>query len=138
MAGSLVWRAYQDDVNIFYRFLIDKSNASAGPSGHTEGDSLDFCRIPTANYPILPKTIKKRYVLAFCLSNPKIKRKFYIGNRDVVGFLVGSYSYLGVRTYPGANDTAGTAQTWISTYYSGEKRILLPLYSQSVDTGLTN
>jgi hypothetical protein len=133
MAGSLTWRQYTTDAGVSYSIRIDESNANAALVGGTAGAIMS---IRTANLPLIPVGIKKRYVNAYNSALPAQKRKFYIGSAAVASTLV-SGSTLSAEAYPGTVDTAGTAVTWIITSYRGEKSRFAPAFS-AADTGLTD
>lgn len=136
MAGSITWRAYAPDSALptaEYALKIDKTNASATT---TTGSYILMPVRTAASTQVLPNWIKKRYVLAASVSNPKIKRKFYIGNLTALTSILGG-STISTEDYPGADDAAGTSTIWTVTAYRGEKRNVPPAYNAS-DTGLTD
>jgi hypothetical protein len=136
MAGSITWRAYAPDSALptaEYALKIDKTNAAATT---TTGSYILMPIRTSASTQILPSWIKKRYVLAHSTSNPKIKRKFYVGNLTALTSILGG-STISTEDYPGADDVAGTNTTWTVTAFRGEKRNIPPAYT-SGDTGLTD
>lgn len=134
MAGSLVWRGYQPDGVVpvaQYACRIDKSNADAVT---VTGNNPLMAAVINAAVPILPSFIRRRYVNAYSISNPKIKRKFYVGTAAAQIAILGG-STITTEDYPGADDVAGTTTTWAVTSFRGEKR---QLANYITDTGLTD
>lgn len=142
MAGSIVWRRYIDDTLAEWRFRVDRSNADATLNFTTGWPKVLMTGL-TKQLPVLPTWLKKRYALAYSSTNPKIKRKFYIGGADVgdlqnvTWILLSAGAPIIAPDYPGANDAAGTNKTWIVTSLHGEKRMLVPPYN-AADTGLSH
>jgi hypothetical protein len=133
MAGSLTWRKYISDDGQSYAFKVDESNARARfPSG-----GGDISPVRDASFPPLPRSVIKRYLLAYNQANPLERRKFYIGDRTLVPNAVASGATLVAEDYPGANDAPGANVTWVITAYRGEKINVIPAIT-APDTGLTD
>jgi hypothetical protein len=134
MAGSLTWRTYIDDSVTPYSIRTDKSNSNASVTG---GNASALCPVRTGNHPVLPKGLKPRYVLAYNQANPSERRRFVVGNTSLIPSLLVPGATLTGEDYPGAGDVAGSNVTWVVTYYSGERRKLVPAYT-APDTYLTD
>ena len=134
MAGSRTIRQYTDDAGIVYAIRCDKSNGNASPVGST---NIPLLPVRTANVPLLPRGLRPRYALAYNQANPGQRRRFIIGNLQAIQPILAVGSKILAEDYPGANDTAGSNVTWIVTYYSGEKRPLVPTFD-SPDSALTD
>lgn len=134
MAGSRTIREYTDDAGIVYAIRTDKSNGNASPGG---GANISLLAARTANVPLIPKGFEPRYVLAYNQSNPNQRRKFYVGNLQAIQPLLVPGATIIAEDYPGLNDTPGVNTTWVVTYYSGERRALIPSIT-SPDTSLTD
>lgn len=129
MAGSITWRRYTDDRGNNYSFQVDKSNASAiwFPS------NVSLSPPRTADNPLLPCGLKKRYALAFSQAIPIQKRRFWIGNANIFSDLAINIGEVIIVTNSG--DVGETS--WIVTSIHGES-FVLPRYSVVNDTGLTD
>jgi hypothetical protein len=134
MAGSRTIRQYTDDAGIVYAIRTDKSNANASPGG---GANISLLPVRTANVPLIPKGFEPRYVLAYNQANPNQRRKFFVGNLQAIQPLLAVGATIVAEDYPGAGDTPGANATWVVTYYSGERRALIPAIA-SPDTFLTD
>jgi len=127
MAGSREYFNYTDDVGNSYAMLIDESNGEA-----TVGGTALCNQLTSTTTPFLPRSIKKRYILAYLDADPKIKRRFWVGNPDAIE-RVYSGGALSAVVYPTVGDAAGTASEWVVTSYRGEAAA----FANLVDTGLT-
>lgn len=134
MAGSLTWRTYVDDSVTTYSIRVDKSNANAAVTG---GNGSALCPVRTGNFPVLPKGLQPRYILAYNQANSLERRKFIVGNTSSLGSILTPGSTLTGEEYPGSNAGAGSNVTWVITYYSGEARRLVPAFTSN-DTFLTD
>lgn len=134
MAGSRTIRQYTDDAGVVYAIRTDKSNALASPTG---GTNTPLLPVRTANVPLLPRGFHPRYVLAYSQTNPAIRRKFYVGNLAAIQPLIAVGATITAEDYPAPGDAAGTNATWTVTYYSGERRSLIPAFGGN-DTALTD
>lgn len=132
MAGSRKKFQYTNDSGVLYGVTLDESNAEG-----TIGNVPMF--LPrTTQVPDVPKGTKLRFVNTFLVSNPSIKRKFYIGNPQAIIQAVNG-AVLSAVVYPNATDTAGTPANWTITSYRGEgSNPPQPVNSTSGDTGLTD
>ena len=135
MAGSRTWRTYTTDDNISYSIQVDKSNANGAISGGSGTNVL--CLPRTANLPQPPKGFRYRYALAYNQANPKERRKFVIGNTSLIVSIVTPGCIILAEDYPGGGDTAGNNVNWVVTFYSGEKRRLVPVFA-APDTDLND
>ncbi len=110
MAGSLKYFRYRSDAGVDYSINIDESNANATVGG------VALCLPRTAAHPLLGGRTTKRYLLATLVSNPRIKRKFWVGNPAAIPqILAGSAMLAGV--YPLSTDVAVAPVVWsISAY----------------------
>jgi hypothetical protein len=132
MAGSLKYFRYRSDAGVDYSINIDESNANATVGG------VALCLPRTAAHPLLSGRTTKRYLLATLVSNPKIKRKFWVGNPAAIPqILAGSAMLAGV--YPLSTDVAVAPVVWSISAYRGEKTGIAPAFNITAgDTGLTD
>jgi hypothetical protein len=136
MSGSRTWRAYTSDSGTQYSIAVDKSNASAIPTGGgSAGGAL--CPARTINAPRLPRGLKTRYVNAYNQANPLERRKFTVGSTAAIATVIAPGATIAGEDYPGAGDTAGTSVTWVITSYRGEKTNNAPAFT-APDTALTD
>ena len=133
MAGSITRRGYTSDSNALYSVKIDESNARAVVGA---GNSPLVPPL-SSNAFGLPAGFKKRYVLAYSLTTPVERRKFYVGDRSLIPNLTTPGATITGEAYPGPGDSAGTPITWVVTAYRGEKQSVEPS-AGSPDTGLTD
>ena len=130
MAGSRKRFQYTNDAGVLYTVNLDESNSE----GTIGGVAMFLSR--SAQLPELPKKTKLRYVNAYLVSNPLIKRKFYIGNPACIVQAVNGAA-LSAVPYPVPGDTAGTPLAWAITSYRGEESSPPPpINTTSGDTGL--
>jgi len=134
MAGSISWREYTSDDGTIYAIRSDESNANAFGAA---GSSL--LPVPTGNRQQIPKGLKKRYVIATSISNPNLRRKFYVGSQATMLALKNqSPKTITATDYPNAGATnAGVTTTWTITYFKGEISRVVPDFT-APDTGLTD
>jgi hypothetical protein len=126
MAGSKRWFKYTSDGGTAYSVILDESNAEATVN------ALKIVQNRTAAHPFLPCQIQMRYLLAFLDSDQKVRRKFWVGNPAAVSSIVSGANKLSADYL-----TAGSPEDWTITYYSGEReKVMLPLDTDSFDTGL--
>jgi hypothetical protein len=133
MAGSISWFEYTTDAGTRAALKVDKSNGAAVTS---TGKTLMLPRA-TATAGALPGNIKKRYVYAYSSANPRIRRRFWIGNPLAIPDILISSTTITAEDYPAGDDKAGVAKTWIITAYRGEKASGIPAVA-APDTGLTD
>lgn len=132
MAGSLNWFRYTDDGGTSYSVSLDESNSKA-----TVGGVALFLN-RTAAHPLLSSRTKKRYLLATLISNPQIKRKFWVGNPLAIPQILAGATLV-APVYPVVGDTAVTGVNWSITAYRGEKSATPPALNITAgDTGLTD
>lgn len=131
MAGSIARRLYVSDAGISYSIKIDESNARATPFAGTN----PLCPALTANAPGTPAGFSRRYILCFALNQPRIRRRFFVGDPGLISTLTQPGATLASEVFPGSGDTAGTPVTWVITAYRGEKQEVVPA-AGSPDTGL--
>ncbi len=133
MAGSITWRAYTGDNGTSYSIRCDKSNASGTVTGGTGA----LLPVRTANAPVIPQGLRKRYANTYNRANPAEKRRFYIGTS--VNYIAASAAgaTITAEDFAGAGDTAGVSQTWVITSLRGEKAVIPPSFS-ATDTGETD
>ncbi|NJL71619.1 MAG: hypothetical protein HC888_08365 [Candidatus Competibacteraceae bacterium] len=84
-----------------------------------------------------PSGFTPRYVLAYLQTNPLIKRRFVVGDQDVVDSITASGATLSAPVYANADGSAPTAATWVITAYRGEK-IAVAGGTAAADTGLND
>lgn len=106
---------YLDDSGKSYRVTVPTWEWN-----NTLGGTTVFNR-RNARFPILPSSIRMRYVNAFLLSNPSIRRRFFLGNRIALKFAIEGKELLGLPL--NVEDTGGNAQViWIVSSIRGELR----------------
>lgn len=132
MAGSRRKFRYQSDSGQAFVLTLDESNGEAANGGgirltpNLVGGELNK-----------PSGFTPRYVLAHLQSNPQIRRKFIVGDPDVVVGLVSTGNTVSAAVYANADGTAPTPATWVVTAYRGEK-IAVASGVAAADTGLTD
>jgi hypothetical protein len=133
MAGSKVYRQYNSDGGGVFTVLVDESNAEATIDAGT------LPLIPLRGVPSgrLPSGFTPRYVLCTLLTNPKIRRKFKIGNPALVASALVPGAILKAQVYPTSADALSTTSDWTITAYRGEKINIVPSTGVG-DTGLTD
>jgi hypothetical protein len=126
MAGALRYFRYDSDDTNEYGVRLDRTNSTATVKN---GGQPVFPTL-AAGAPIgktAPKGMKLRYANSYSKDNPKIKRKFYIGNVVAFNALAGQVNpTIVTEDYPGEDNTVGVAQDWIVTSLVGEKRTGIP------------
>lgn len=130
MAGSRTLFNYTDDAGIVYTVKLDESN-----SGATTISGERLMPLRTAAAANIPGGNKLRYCLAYVASNPRIRRKFYIGNLAAIASVIAPGATLQAAVYPNPDDSVPTAVPWIITAYRGEERSISPA-TTALDTGL--
>ncbi len=132
MAGSRKKFQYTNDAAVLYTVTLDESNSEG-----TIGGAAMF--VPrSAQLPDVPRGTRLRYCNAYLLSNPVIKRKFYIGNPAAILQALAGATLL-AAVYPSAGDAAPVTAAWGITSYRGEASSPpQPLNATSGDTGLTD
>lgn len=106
---------YLDDTGSTYRVALDAWDWN----GTIGGATLFNRNSPKA--PIIPPTIKMRYVNAYLKSNPTIRRRFFVGNKIALKFGVNGGSLIG--SVVGNGNTTGVGQVeWIISSVRGELR----------------
>jgi hypothetical protein len=131
MAGSISWFDYQGDNNIRYALKMDKSNGTA----QINGKPLMLVR--AAGALASPSGLKKRYAYAYSQANPRIKRRFWVGNPAAVADVLAGGFNITAEDYPAGDDKPGASKTWVITAYRGERSSPIPAAS-ATDTGLTD
>jgi hypothetical protein len=106
---------YRDDRNIAYTVDLEDIDSE----GSIATNALFDSRINSA--PNLPATIKMRYVNAFLKSNPRIKRRFYIGNLVARNSAIAGSEVLGLPL-PSAGLPGKALRAWGISSYRGELR----------------
>jgi hypothetical protein len=136
MAGSITYQRYTDDSGLSYSIKMDESNAKG-----TVG-SKRLCLARSVAHDGMPKNMEPRYVLAYNQITPAQKRKFIVGNPNAITDLLTPGAIVVSEQYPAVNSESGgggATINWIVTYYSGERRKLIPAVNSSTgDTGLTD
>lgn len=118
MAGSLIGVSYKRDNGEFYALNRDESNARA-LALDSAGVAQQFLFLAAATPfvgSLAPKGFRERYANTFLQSDPRVRRKFPIGNPSALSFL----------SQPGALISASirtneTAVTWVVTSLRGER-----------------
>lgn len=133
MAGSKSWFRYTSDAGVDSSVFLDESNSEAS----VDGVRLFLNR--TAAHPLLTKGTKLRYLNAFLVTNPVIKRRFYVGNPLAIPeILNGGALTAAVYNLP-TDDAVPVVLTWTITSYRGEQSAITPgISTTSGDTGLTD
>lgn len=131
MAGSITNRQYITDSGVRYSIRVDKSNAN----GNIGGDARSLCGLREGNYPALPAGFGKRYLLAFLKSNPLVKRKFFVGNADVLRVALLPGSTISASPYAATDGGPGPEEEFVITAYRGERQRVEADYLAG-DTGL--
>jgi hypothetical protein len=132
MAGSLNWFRYTDDTGNSFSVKLDESNSKATVGG------VQLFLNRTIVHPLLAKGFRMRYVNATLVSNPAIKRRFWVGNPLALAQVAVGGAFL-AGVYPVAGDTAVTPVPWSITSVRGEQARLAPsLNTTGGDTGLTD
>jgi hypothetical protein len=119
MAGAKKYYIYTDDSGNSYAVQLNQSNSEATING------VSVMGKHTLAVPLLPVGFKMRYVMAFLVDDPAIKRKFYIGSLDTLKEILSTSQVLRARRYPTMD-----ASDWNVTFYKGEKVRLAPPLSQ--------
>jgi hypothetical protein len=133
MAGSKSYRQYTSDNGTTYTVLVDESNANAVIGAGT----LPLIPLRTAASGRLPSGIVQRYVLCSLVSNPRVRRKFKVGNPGLIGNALAPGAIIKAQVYPTSADAVPTTEDWNVTAYRGEKINSVPGLL-AVDTGLTD
>jgi hypothetical protein len=120
MAGIKKYYIYTDDSDNSYVVQLSQSNSEATVNG------IPIMGKHTATVPFLPVGFKMRYVMAFLVDDPLVKRKFYVGNLTTVKEILSNSPILRARRYPTMEPS-----DWSVTFYKGEKFRLAPPLSQS-------
>jgi hypothetical protein len=128
MSGSVNWFAYTTDGGVLYSVRADESNAR----GTILGTRLLTARL--ARYPCLPRDFRKRYVNTVLASNPRIRRKFWVGN-PLAWNKIGSGSIILAWFRTSEQIQTGRVDAWRVQSRCGEELILPPSISTG-DTGL--
>jgi hypothetical protein len=118
MAGSLVTVSYKKDDGTFYALKRDESN-SRGEVWRANGQDKLPLFLPAAT-PFVgtlpPAGFKERFVNTYLSANPKIRRRFPIGNPAALAYVTQVGSYVWAPNLPG-----GQPERWIITNSVGEK-----------------
>jgi hypothetical protein len=132
MAGSKRYFRYQNDAGAALSVQIDESNGEATCGG------VALMLNRTAAHPKMAAGDKMRYCLAFLTSEPRIRRKFYVGNPLAVAQIQAGAAFL-AGVYPSAADAATVTAAWTVTAFRGEKSNPAPAFNATAgDTGLTD
>lgn len=127
MAGSREYFKYVGDDGVEYAILIDESNGEATCGGTQLCDALT-----SATTQFLPRNIKKRYINATLDSDPKVRRRFWVGAQGAITNILQGDEFKAV-VYPVSGDSQGTQEAWTVNSYRGERTSFVSL----TDTGLT-
>jgi len=106
---------YRDDRNVAYTVDLQ----SIDSEGSVSGNALFGARINSA--PTLPANIKMRYVNAYLKSNPKIRRRFYIGSLAARNSAIAGGVLLGLPL-PSAGIAGNALLSWTIVSCRGELR----------------
>lgn len=131
MAGSIDWFDYSSENGARYAVRVDKSNGFATING------VSLMNARAAGAGGIPCNVKKRYVNAYSASNPKIRRKFWVGNFDAIVQITNGGNDILAEDYSGADNAPGLTRNWVVTSYRGEKSTTIPSPG-SQDTGLND
>jgi hypothetical protein len=132
MAGSIKPFRYRDDSGVDYTVRLDESNSTATCGG------VPLFLSRTSAHPLLSSGVKKRYVTATLISNPNIRRRFWVGNPLAIPQILAGAAFL-AAVYPVAGDTAVAPVAWSLGAYRGEKNAISPAFNTTAgDTGLTD
>jgi hypothetical protein len=132
MAGSQTWFQYKDDAGNVYSVVQDESNGIATVGG----TRLAIAR--TAAHPAIPGRLRKRYLLAYLKSNPKVRRKFWVPNPLAIPQILASAT-MKAAVYASGADTVPVQEDWIISAYRGERGSVIPTVDATAgDTGLTD
>lgn len=108
-------RGYLDDSGKTWRVSVETWDWN----GLLGGATLFNRNVPSA--PILPSTIRMRYVNAYLKSNPNIRRRFVIGNRVALRFGIQGGALRGLPI--NVENTSGNAYLdWVISSVRGELR----------------
>lgn len=133
MSGSKAIRLYTSDTGVGYAVVVDESNASATVGAGT----LQLIPIRTVNVGRIPVGLAQRYVLCTLISNPRIRRKFKVGNPALVPALIAPGAVLKASVGATSADGIPVTEDWTITAYRGEKVNLIAAIG-AADTGLTD
>jgi hypothetical protein len=132
MAGSLTWFQYKDDAGNTYSVMQDESNGLATIGG------VRLALARTAANPAIPGRLRKRYVLAYLKSNPKLRRKFWVANPLAIPQILSSAA-MKAAVYASGADTTPVQEDWVISAYRGERGSIVPTVDATAgDTGLTD
>jgi hypothetical protein len=122
MAGALRVFSYTSDATIGYGVRLDRTNARGTVTGTSE--PLFAAVTPDNIGNNVPKGIKLRYANCVDVTNPKIKRRIYIGNLAAYFALSQATNpRIDIEQYPGNDDSVGTINTFAVQSLVGEKRL---------------
>jgi hypothetical protein len=129
MAGSRERFNYVSDSAEVFTLVLDESNGRATAGGDRITPDRTVLGVET------PRGFKPRYVLAYVTGNPLIRRKFIVGDSDVIPSVTAVGATISAPVYANADDTAPTSVSWTITAYRGEQRAIIPSLTAD-DTGL--
>jgi hypothetical protein len=122
MAGALRVFSYTSDGNIGYGVRLDRTNARGTVTGTSEPLFAAATGANIANN--VPKGFKLRYANCVDITNPKIKRRIYIGNPAAYTALaIAGSPRIDIEQYPGNDDAVGAIDTFAVQSLVGEKRL---------------
>lgn len=122
MAGAIRVFSYTSDGSVGYGVRLDRTNAL----GTVTSTNEPLFSAPTATNISnnVPKGFKLRYANCVDVTNPRIKRRIYIGNPAAyIALSVASNPRIDIEQYPGNDDAAGTINTFAVQSLVGEKRL---------------
>lgn len=122
MAGALRVFSYTSDSANGYGVRLDRTNARGTVTSTNEPL---FEAVTAANIGNnVPTGLKLRYANCVDVTNPKIKRRIYIGNPAAFTALsTATNPRIDIEQYPGNDDAVGTINTFAVQSLVGEKRL---------------
>ncbi len=110
-------RGYLDDSGKTWRVLVQTWEWN----GLLGGATLFNRNVPSA--PLLPSSVRMRYVNAYLKSNPDVRRRFFVGNRIALRFGIQGSALQGLQI--NTEDTTGNGYLeWVVSSVRGELRQL--------------
>lgn len=116
MSRSIIGVSYQNDTGSFYALNRDESNSRG--TANFPGTTLPLF-LPAANPfvgTLAPQGFKERYANTFLQVDPKVRRRFPVGNPAALAVLAKPGSYIAAAT-----DAAEAPKIWIVTSIRGER-----------------
>lgn len=132
MSGSRRYFQYRTDEGLSTTVVQDESNSEATVGG------VPLMLNRTSAHPLLSSAVKKRYVLASVVTNPDVRRKFWVGNPAVIPQIF-SGAVLKASVFANSADTQTETEDWSISFYQGESHRISPAFDTVAgDTGLTD